>query len=646
MQHSPSSKVSQSTIGEEIERHSAARPDQAAVICTGHTPLTYRELQDLIRKIRKDLHKAGYARTARLGIALPNGPHAALAVVAVACSAVAVPLNPKQTLVEMERCLAALRLNAILLFQSEDSAARQAAMRNGLAIIEVSRSGNGTLGLSISAPQGVAHDESEEPDPEAPAFILQTSGTAAEPKLIPFSHRNMLAAAARLRDWFEWAPGDRCLCANPVFYSHGLKVTVFTPLLTGGTVAFPVDPAQFDFAAWFIALRPTWYSTGPTLHRLIFDKAKSRPDAKSGHSLRIILSGGAPLPRNVLEGLQGALGVPVVEHYGTSEAAPIVSNLPSPGGTKVGTCGIPSPGTVKIVDDEGREVGAGEQGEMLIGGPSLISGYLNAPELNRARFVDGWFKTEDVGSLDAEGFLTLHGRKTDLINRGGEKVSPSEIDEALMRHPAVAEAAAFAIPHPRLGEDVAAAVVLKPEATASPLELRNSLSDRLASFKLPQRIIITDQLPKGATGKVLRRQLSETYGTQPAVSPEDPDKLADNKLLLQLRDIWEKHLECGPLTIDENLFEKGGDSLLALEVLADIERLTGIHLTDTAIVDAPTIRLMAQLLQQHGTLQSGSAVALRSASLDRLPSVQTRFQRFLGPWRKCVRAFRMVMLLE
>jgi oxalate---CoA ligase len=202
---------------------------------------------------------------------------------------------------------------------------------------------------------------------------------------------------------------------------------------------------------------------------LIFDKAKSRPDAKSGHSLRIILSGGAPLPRNVLEGLQGALGVPVVEHYGSSEAAPIVTNLPSPGRTKVGTCGIPWPGTVRIVDDDGREVAAGERGELLIGGPSLISGYLNAPELNRACFVDGRLKTGDIGSLDAEGFLTLHGRKTDLINRGGEKVSPSEVDEALVRHPAVAEAAAFAIPHPRLGEDVAAAVVLKPQTTARPL---------------------------------------------------------------------------------------------------------------------------------------------------------------------------------
>ena len=168
-----------------------------------------------------------------------------------------------------------------------------------------------------------APGEPDEPDPDAPAFILQTSGTTAEPKLIPFSHRNMLAAAARVQTWFDLTPQDRCLSVSPVFYSHGLKVMVFTPLLTGGSVAFPTDASKFDYAEWFDALKPTWYSAGPTLHRLVFDQTQSRADAKTGHSLRFILSGGAPLPRNVLEGLQHTLGVPVVEHYGSSEGTQI-----------------------------------------------------------------------------------------------------------------------------------------------------------------------------------------------------------------------------------------------------------------------------------------------------------------------------------
>jgi acyl-CoA synthetase (AMP-forming)/AMP-acid ligase II len=211
----------------------------------------------------------------------------------------------------------------------------------------------------------------------------------------------------------------------------------------------------------------------------------------------------------VREGLSAALGVPVLEHYGSSEAAQISANLPPPGPFKPGTCGIPPTDTVKIVAESGREVSAGEHGEILLGGPTVTSGYLEAPDLNRDSFVDGWFRTGDIGSLDAEGFLTIHGRKTEMINRGGEKISPAEIDDGLQRHPAVAEAAAFAVPHPRLGEDVAAAVVLKEGATVTPLELREFLLPTLAQFKIPRRIVFVDRLPKGATGKVQRQRLVE-----------------------------------------------------------------------------------------------------------------------------------------
>ena len=270
---------------------------------------------------------------------MPNGPQAALAIVAVACSAVSIPLNPRQTLREIETCLAALRPDAVLLVKGADSDARRAAERKGMTIIEATQSKEGTLGFSIVEPQtgiAAASDESDEPDPDAPAFILQTSGTAAEPKLIPFSHRNMLAAAARVQAWFNLTPQDRCLSVSPVFYSHGLKVTVFTPLLTGGTIAFPTDASKFDYAEWFGVLKPTWYSAGPTLHRLIFDQTQSRADAKTGHSLRFILSGGAPLPRDVLEGLQHTLGVPVVEHYGSSEAAQICCESAAAGSFQAG----------------------------------------------------------------------------------------------------------------------------------------------------------------------------------------------------------------------------------------------------------------------------------------------------------------------
>jgi acyl-CoA synthetase (AMP-forming)/AMP-acid ligase II/thioesterase domain-containing protein/acyl carrier protein len=608
-----------STVGEIIRRRAEVQGDHAAITSSDCTPLSYRELQNLIDEVRARLRSAGFDRNARIAIAMPSGPQAALAIVAVACSAVSIPLNPRQTLREIEVCLTALRPDAVLLMKTNGSVAQQAAERQGLAVIEAIPTKEGILGFSIIQPKSspaATHGEPDEPDPTAPAFILQTSGTAAEPKLIPFSHRNMLAAAARLQAWFNLTPQDRCLSVSPPFYSHGLKVTVFAPLLTGGTVLFPKDPSKFDYTEWFSLLKPTWYSAGPTLHRLIFDQIQFRADAKTGHSLRFILSGGAPLPRNVLIGLHDMLGVPVVEHYGSSEAAQIAANRPVPGLSKLGTCGIPWPDTVQIMGEDGQRAPQGEQGEILVGGPTLISGYLNAPELNRASFVDGWFKTGDIGSLDEDGFLTLHGRKDDVINRGAEKISPLEIDEALMRHPAIAEAAAFSVPHARLGEDVAAAVVLRSGMTATPVELRRYLQDQLASFKVPRRIVVRDQLPKGKTGKVLRRQLSGSFEekiateTQIAAPRLSDDTAADSTLIIQLTDLWERLLQIKPLLPDDDFSEKGGDSLLAMEMLSEVERLTGQTIPSSILFEASTIRQLAQKLYELENLRSKSLIQI------------------------------------
>ena len=539
-----------------------------------------------------------------IAIAIPNSPQAAVAIVTVACSAVTIPLNPKQTLREIESCLAAVQADAIFLMKISDPVARQAAERQGLAIIEAIPSKEGALGFNIIAPNAgvAAQGEPDEPDSTAPAFILQTSGTATEPKLIPFSHRNMLAASARLQTWFNLTPQDRCLSVSPPFYSHGLKVTVFTPLLTGGTVLFPADATKFDYEEWFSVLEPTWYSAGPTLHRLVFDQIQSRENAKTGHSLRFILSGGAPLPRNVLVGLQDTLGVSVVEHYGSSEAAQIAANLPAPGPSKLGTCGIPWPNVLMIVGEDGRPVPRGEQGEIVLGGPTLTSGYLNAAELNRASFLNGWFKTGDLGSLDEDGFLTLHGRKDDVINRGSEKIAPIEIDEALMRHPAIAEAATFPVPHPRLGEDVAAAVVLRSGMTATAVELRKYLQDQLASFKIPRRIFFKDQLPKGKTGKVLRRKLRESF--EQTKAPEirisaprlSENTAVDKTLVIQLTELWERLLQVKPILPDDDFLERGGDSLLAMEMLSEVERLTTQTISSSILFEASTIRQLAHKL--------------------------------------------------
>jgi len=593
-----SDKVDQSneqrTIGEVIRASAELRPKQSAFVGSQFAPLSYRELQDQIDEVRACLRQAGFDRDARIAVAITNSAQAALAIVAISCSAAAVPLDPKLTVAEVERCLLMLRPNAVLVLRDSNSAARSAAEQRGFPIIEASVSPEGKLGLQLAVPKIGSALSLDDPDPEAPAFILHTSGTTADPNLVPFSHRNMLAVTERLQTWFELTPQDRCLNVSPVYYSHALTTTVLPPLLTGGSVGFPANATNVDLSEWFSDLRPTWYSAGPTLHLSVLDKAQGRPDALTMHSLRFISSAGAPLARDVHERLQTVLGVPVLVHYGSSETAQISTNRPPPGPSKPGTCGIPWPDIVIIVGEDGHRLPPGERGEILVSGPSVMSGYLNAPDLNRSAFVDGCFRTGDIGSLDEEGFLTLHGRQKELINRGSEKIAPLEIDQALMRHPEVAQAAAYAVPHPRLGEDVAAAVVLHPGARVTPIELREFLSAQLATFKIPRRIAIVDQLPKGITGKVQRNLLSGSVKEH-----SEQSALSEAHLNADLLQLWKKILKTENISLDDDFFEKGGDSLLAMDVSLELQRLTGLALPESILFEASTIRELAKRLTRQ-----------------------------------------------
>jgi acyl-CoA synthetase (AMP-forming)/AMP-acid ligase II/acyl carrier protein len=577
-------------IGTLIRTHAEQRPDESAIVGSHFAPVSYRELQDQIDEVRACLREAGFDREARIAVALSNSAQAALAIVAISCSATAVPIDPKLTMVEIDRCMHLLRPNAVVVLRATPSATRGVAAQRGIPIIEVGVSQAGKLCLKWVVPKVGAAAPLDEPDPQTPAFILHTSGTTAEPNLVPFNHCNMLAVTQRLQTWFDLTPNDRCLTVSPVYYSHALTTTVLPPLLTGGSTAFPANPTNVDPSEWFGDLKPTWYSAGPTLHLAVLEKVQQRSDPEIMRSLRFVSSAGAPLDAATGERMRAAFGAPVLEHYGSSETAQIATNLPAPRRSKPGTVGIPWPGIVRIVGDDGKQLAVSEPGEILVSGPSVMAGYLNAPELNRAAFVDGWFRTGDIGSVDAEGFLTLHGRKKELINRGGEKIAPLEIDQALMRHPEVAQAAAYAVAHPRLGEDVAAAVILRSGAQVTPAELREFLNAQLAAFKIPRRITIVDQLPKGISGKVQRKRLSEMMDAAPEHAG------MENQLHVDLIQVWKKLLKRDDISLDDDFFEKGGDSLLAMDASVELQKLTGRSLPEAILFDAPTVRELAKFL--------------------------------------------------
>jgi len=497
------------TLDQAIRSKASTAPADLAIVSSAYKPFTYAELAAHSDRFRETLRQSGFGPEARIAVLLKDPPVAALAIVCASCSTVAVPLDPNLTAAELEARLRLLNVDGVIILDGDVTPMRDLAAKYNILIIEVRVPHAGELGLELfiagKSGRGTCSGAAE-----APAFILQTSGTtAAEPSLIPYSHSNLAATAARLKRWFDLSASDRCLSVTPVYYCHGLTATVVAPLTSGGSVAFPANPHLVNLKEWFGSLQPTWLSAGPTMFHAILDKAHAEGGEGVRHNLRFVVSGGASLPLKIQTDLQAALGVPVLEHYGATEAGQISSNLPPPGPAKAGTCGIPERGSLKVVDPHGVSVGAGERGEVLVSGPAVVAGYLDNPELNKTVFVDGWYHTGDIGSIDDEGFLTLHGRLKEIISRGGEKISPREIDVALLRHPDVAEAAAFSVPHPRLGEDIAAAVVLRPGATTTGDDLRRFLASELAWFKVPRRISIVSDLPKGKTGKVQRRKLSE-----------------------------------------------------------------------------------------------------------------------------------------
>ncbi len=260
-------------------------------------------------------------------------------------------------------------------------------------------------------------------------------------------------------------------------------------------------------------MNPTWYSAVPTMHQAILARAARNPDAVRHHALRFIRSSSASLPPVVMAEMESTFGVPVVESYGMTEAAhQMASNPLPPGVRKPGSVGLAAGPEIALLGPEGDQLTPNTVGEVVIRGPNVTSGYLERPDANAEAFADGWFRTGDLGYLDDDGYLFLVGRIKEIVNRGGEKISPREVDEALLAHPDVVQAVAFAVPHPRLGEDLAAAVVAAEGATPAPEELRRFVAERVAAFKVPRTVLVVDEIPKGPTGKLQRIGLAQQLG--------------------------------------------------------------------------------------------------------------------------------------
>ncbi len=504
------------TFSNLTELLSVGDPTAAALAAPGRLPLTFEQLRTQVANTITALNQAGIGRGDRVAIVLPNGPEMASAFISVAAGATAAPLNPAYRAEEFEFYLTDLNAKALVVASNDDSAARAVAKRLNVPVVELHGEANGAAGsFSLQAGEGALTNASNcgAATSDDIALILHTSGTTSRPKIVPLTQRNVCASARNVRDTLHFSADDRGLNIMPLFHIHGLIAGLLAPLTAGSQVNCTPGFNALKFFSWMTEAKPTWYSAVPTMHQTILSRAANHAEAIAANPLRFIRSSSASLPPQVLLELERVFNCPVIESYGMTEAAHQMSSNPLPSAKRIpGSVGIAAGPELAIMDDAGKLLPAQSVGEIVIRGENVTLGYENNPKANSEAFTNGWYRTGDQGVLNAEGYLTLTGRLKEIINRGGEKISPREVDDVLMDHPAVQQVITFAMPHDKLGEDVAAAVVLRQGVSATEKELREFVARRLADFKVPRKILFLDEIPKGATGKLQRIGLAAKLG--------------------------------------------------------------------------------------------------------------------------------------
>ena len=488
-----------------------------ALSAPGAAPLTFSRLRALVDRVAADLNAHGVGRGDCVAILLPNGPEMAAAFVAITAAAVAAPLNLAHTASELAFSIKDLDAKLMVVAETSASPAIEVAESLGIPVARlVATPAGGAGSFTLAFPDGERRPASTGgiAAPADVALLLHTSGTTSRPKLVALTHANLTASARNIRDTLALTSRDRALNVMPLFHVHGLIAGVLAPLSAGGEVCCAPGFNALMFFAWMEKVRPTWYTAVPSIHQAILGRAGRSTEIIRANPLRFIRSSSAPMPPQVMTALEEVFAAPVIEAYGMTEAShQIASNPLPPAPRHPGSVGFPVGLEVAVVGDDGEPLPTGERGEVVIRGDNVMSAYRHNARANAEGFTpQGWFRTGDQGRLTREGHLVLTGRLKEIINRGGEKISPREIDEIIMDHPAVAQCLAFALPHVELGEDVAAAVTLREDAVVGEADLRAFASRRLAPFKVPSRIVFLDDLPLGATGKLQRIGLAELLG--------------------------------------------------------------------------------------------------------------------------------------
>lgn len=470
--------------------------------------ITFEEFRKAVSSLKEALQTAGIGGGDRVALSMQNSPAMiALFFAVTGLGATFAPLNPSYTQEEFRFYLEDIGPVALITSSHEENAAPKALPNKALwmTISPV------TFGVSVIKGQPLPIEPSKlrTPHPEDVALFLHTSGTTSRPKGVPLTHANLLASARNIASWYRLSAEDVGFCVMPLFHVHGLLTPVLSTMLSGGTV---IVPPRFSASAFWPTVeryRPTWYSAVPTIHQVLLSRA-DQDNAPKNSSLRFARSSSMALAPSLMKAMEERFGFIVLEGYGMTEAShQIASNPLPPKERRPGSVGLPSGTEVAILGENGEFLPANTEGEVVIRGPNVTKGYADNPKANEEAFINGWFRTGDLGVISDDDYVTLLGRLKELINRGGEKIAPIEIDNALLAHPKVAEGVAFGIPDSKYGETVACAVVTKEPLDEA--ELRRFLMERLSAFKVPKVIRFVDALPRSGSGKVSRKAASESF---------------------------------------------------------------------------------------------------------------------------------------
>jgi len=588
--------------------------------------MSYRELARVTDEIAAQLHHAGFGPNDRLAVMHRSRAEALTTLLGVAKRAIAVPINSEHSATELGAYLDACGVEGVIVDAQLDSPVRDVARARGIRLIEArcATDGDAAGAVTLDLPPSSDRQLAVPACADDVAFVFGTSGTTRASRRVPLRHRHLVSRSRSTALLHELTARDRCFNQNRMFLCSGISNSC-TALFAGGCVAHPDERGPFDLRAFIeglTTLRPTWYVASYNFNIAVHRALEGDTSAVAGHDLRFIRVTSGHLDPKIVTGLERIFGVPVIEAYSSTESGRICGNPLPPQRRKPGTVGVASAGSeVAIVDDRGHPVQQGEQGEVVVRGGNVFDGYDRDSAANEEAFFGDWYRTGDVGVFDEDGYLRLIGRIREMINRGGQKISPVEIDDALLAHAGVADAAAFAVPHPMLGEVIAAAVVAAPNAKPSERDITAFLRSRLEPIKVPRTLVFVEQIPRGPSGKVRRSDMVKLLASSRATAQGDPRSPAAGWATAteaSLAQLWKWLLQKDHLGPNDDFFLVGGDSLAATQLILSVNEAFDVELSlDLVFGDASTIRTMAAKVDERkGLPKTGRSPDLPPIAID------------------------------